>query len=365
MGGSILEIDKHVLIVGGGIFGITAAIVLGESGYKVTVIEKRNDVMQEASLVNQNRIHYGYHYPRSRATCEESLTGLNSFREFYGTAINTSFKKYYAIAKQDSHVTAKQFYDFASSLDLPLEEAWPEKNLLNRHLLENCWLTPEPIFDYDTLKQIALYRLVKCKNIQILRNASPVSIKEANQNKEVTLANGLKINCDFIINATYSGLSDVLNKFGREEIKAKYQLCIMPILEMKNPPAPFGITIMDGPFCSLMPKGFEKGKFILYHVVHSVIQQHVGKKSMDWDPIDGKLEMEIMEKSKQYYPVIENMKLIDTWITTRMVLPEQEIDDARPTLIMNNGGNIYSVFSGKLTTCVDAARQIADVVGTA
>ncbi|HEX7414974.1 MAG TPA: FAD-dependent oxidoreductase [Bacteroidia bacterium] len=357
-----MEPDRHILIIGGGIFGLTAAITLGEKGFKVTVLEKRSDVMQEASLVNQNRIHYGYHYPRSRATCEESLAGLESFREFYGEAINASFKKYYAIAKSGSNTTPKQFYDFFTSLNLPLEEALPDEGIVNKDLLDACWLTPEPIFDYNRLKQLVIYRLAKCKNVQLLRNATILAFKETNTSKEVTLTTGTKIHCDLIINATYAGLSDLLGKFNREEINAKYQLCVMPILEMKNPPPPFGITIMDGPFCSLMPKGFEKGRFILYHVVHSVIQQHVGKKSIAWAPINGMVEMEIMEKARHYYPIIEHMKLVDTWITTRIVLPEQEIDDARPTLLMNNGNNLYSIFSGKLTTCVEAAKQITDLV---
>lgn len=357
-----MEPDKHVVIIGGGIFGLTAAIVLGEKGFKVTVLEKGNDLMQEASMVNQNRIHYGYHYPRSKATCEESLAGLTSFRAFYGEAINTSFKKYYAIAKNNSHINAKQFIDFATSLNLPLNEAWPEDGILNKNLLETCWLTPEPIFDYDALKQIVIYRLVSCKNIKVLRNAKPLFLKETGDRKEITLPNHSKVNCDIIINATYSGLSDLLSSFGREPIDAKYQLCVMPILKIQKPSAPFGITIMDGPFCSLMPKGFQKDTFILYHVVHSVIQQHVGKKNIEWAPINDIVEMDIMEKSASWYPIINDMRLVGSWITTRIVLPQQEIDDARPTLLMNNGNNIYSIFSGKLTTCVDAANQITDLV---
>ena len=356
-----MEPEKHILIIGGGIFGLTAAIVLGEKGYQVTVVEKNNDLMQEASLVNQNRIHYGYHYPRSRATCEESLAGLNSFKSFYGDAINSSFKKYYAIAKNNSHISAKQFKDFCTSLNLPLEEAWPQDGVLNKDLLEKCWLTPEPIFDFEKLKQLVTYRLLKCKNITIYRNTQVTSLNETTNSKEITLNNDAKISCQLIINATYSGLSGLLVQFNREAVKAKYQLCVMPILEMKKEVSPFGITIMDGPFCSLMPKGFEKNKFILYHVVHSVVQQHVGNKSLAWDSIKGSVEMDIIEKSIPYYPILKDIKLIDTWITTRIVLPEQEVDDARPTLVMNNGNNMYTIFSGKLTTCVDAANQITSL----
>ena len=112
-----LETNKHVLIIGGGIFGLTSAIVLGEAGIKVTLVEKRYDVMQEASLVNQNRVHFGYHYPRSKVTAEESFAGLGSFKEFYGDSIHDSFSKYYGIAKRGSHVTADEFVNFC---DLPV-----------------------------------------------------------------------------------------------------------------------------------------------------------------------------------------------------------------------------------------------------
>ena len=34
-----------------------------------------------------------------------------------------------------------------------------------------------------------------------------------------------------------------------------------------------GITIMDGDFCSILPKGFDKNTFLLYHVKNSVIRE--------------------------------------------------------------------------------------------
>ena len=43
-----------------------------------------------------------------------------------------------------------------------------------------------------------------------------------------------------------------------------------------------------------------------------------------------------------------------------MILPNQEIDDARPTLLISHKKNIHSVFSGKVTTCVSAAKRIID-----
>lgn len=352
-----MDTKKHVLIIGGGIFGLTTAIVLGENGVKVTLVERQKDIMQGATLVNQNRVHYGYHYPRSKNTVEEALAGLSSFKEFYGDSIYDKFDKYYAIAKRGSHLNAEEFHSFCQKLNLPLEEAYPPSGVLDRSMVEACWLTPEPIFDFHKLKQIVIYRIAKNKNIRVIRNTQPLNINNFKGEKEVILTNGYKVRCDAIISATYAGIADLVDLFGTDKVKAKFQLCVMPILEMENPPQPFGVTVMDGPFCSLMPKGFNKGEFILYHVTHSVVQEHIGYHSVDWSPIDGFVELDIMELSKSFYPILDKMKLRDSWITTRVVLPEQEMDDARPTLLLDHGKDIHSIFSGKLTTCVDVARE--------
>lgn len=354
-----METKEQILIIGGGIFGLTAAIVLGEAGLQVTLIEREKDVMLGASLVNQNRIHFGYHYPRSKATCLESLEGLQTFKEYYGESIHTDFKKYYAIAKKDSHLDAAGFYKFCSDLNLSLEEAYPGENILNRELIEACWLTNEPIFDYNKLKQVAIYRIARNKNISVIRNVKPVSVREtATKQKQVELSNGITLACDTIVNATYAGMSEIVHLLGKKSIPAKYQLCLMPILEALEPITPLGITIMDGPFCSLMPKGVSKSQFILYHVKHSVIQTHIGDENIEWEAISDFPDLAIIEQSKRFFPVLDHMKLCDSWITTRIVLPEQEVDDARPTFILDHENRIFSLFSGKVTTCVSVAKEL-------
>lgn len=361
-----METKEHILIIGGGVFGLTAAIVLGEAGMRVTLVEKEEDIMLGASMVNQNRIHYGYHYPRSKATCLESLEGLHSFKEYYGASIHDGFQKYYAVAKEGSHIDANAFYNFCTDLELPLTEAYPDENILNRSLVEACWLTTEPIFDYYTLKQLVIYRIAANKNITILRNVRPLAIRQtASHQKEIVLSNNSTLVCDTIVNATYAGLSETAHLLGKRSIPAKYQLCLMPILKSPKQRPDFGITIMDGPFCSLMPKGTSADQFILYHVKHSVIQTHVGDLNIEWSPIVDFPDLAIIDHSKNFFPVLDTMQLCDTWITTRIILPQQEIDDARPTLTLDHENRIFSLFSGKLTTCVSAATDLLEKIKAA
>jgi hypothetical protein len=42
--------------------------------------------------------------------------------------------------------------------------------------------------------------------------------------------------------------------------------------------------------------------------------------------------------------------------TVRTVLADREYDDARPTIVKHEEDGIYTLFSGKVDTCVDAAN---------
>jgi hypothetical protein len=52
------------------------------------------------------------------------------------------------------------------------------------------------------------------------------------------------------------------------------------------------------------------------------------------------------------------MECIDSWITTKMVLPNQKNNDARPSIVLEHEDNIFSIFSGKITTCISSATEI-------
>ena len=52
----------------------------------------------------------------------------------------------------------------------------------------------------------------------------------------------------------------------------QYEYTAFPIIQLDIPN--IGVTIMDGPFVTLLPYG-KTGSFSLYHVNHSVIQTEV------------------------------------------------------------------------------------------
>jgi L-2-hydroxyglutarate oxidase LhgO len=106
----------NILVIGGGIFGTVISLVLSEdSNNCVTLVEQTDDILNKASKCNHNRLHFGFHYPRSIETANQSLTGMISFFVNFKEAINTSFDNYYLIEK-NGKVTANQFIKFCEEM---------------------------------------------------------------------------------------------------------------------------------------------------------------------------------------------------------------------------------------------------------
>ena len=59
---------------------------------------------------------------------------------------------------------------------------------------------------------------------------------------------------------------------------------------------------------------------------------------------------------------IEDAEHIGSMFTFRTVLPYRDKDDARPTLIEKQNDRIFTLFSGKIGTCVDAVEKILEVI---
>ena len=147
-------VSKKIKIIGAGIFGCVIGYELQRAGYNVTIIEQDNDIMQRASMANHNRLHLGYHYPRSKETAEQSLDGLVSFLTNYRKAIVSHFPNYYMIAKDNSHVSAKEYIKFCNDVKIDYIYEMPNESLINKELIDLSINTDETVFDYDILKSL-------------------------------------------------------------------------------------------------------------------------------------------------------------------------------------------------------------------
>ena len=332
------------LVVGGGIFGTTAAVALSHNGYQVELHEELEDVMMAASDINQYRLHRGYHYPRSKETAQECLKGLKTFkRKYERSVVNGDIEHYYAIASEDSKVSEFEYLAFLDDMELPYERVKPLPNT------DVTIKVKEELFD-----NYKLYEAVRDKlwssGVEVLKN-------------KTTTKDDFK-GFDVVVIATYSKLNDLLDKKKRYQ----YELCEKPVVRLPRKYQGKSIVIMDGPFMCLDPYGDRN--HVLGNVKHAIHTWNEGteafwphrytkylNKGVIENPKHTKID-KFIETGKKFFKDFDKLKHIGSMYTIRTVLTNRDHDDARPTLVNHEGDNVWSLFSGKIDTCVDASNEL-------
>ena len=207
---------NKTLIIGAGLFGCAIGYELDNVGYDVTIIEKNSDIMLEASKLNHNRVHFGYHYPRSLETAKQSLDGLEYFTEHYIESIVSGFPNYYMVANKNSNVNEKQYLNFCESLNINHEyNNYPSNKLINKDLISFSVKVYEPVYDYQSLKR------------QVKNKISKLNLKF---NTEIVDFDKY----DKIINTSYSNINVVNKILGVPQLNLRFQDVVIPIFEMDS-----------------------------------------------------------------------------------------------------------------------------------
>ncbi len=331
------------LVVGGGIFGTTAAVALAHDGYQVELHEELDDIMRAASDINQYRLHKGYHYPRSKETAQECLDGLKTFkRKYEDCVVNGNIEHYYAISSEDSFISPDEYTTFLDEMGLSYEKV---ESLPNTDIMIKA---DEELFD-----NWQLYESVREKlwsgGVEVLKN-------------KTTTKDDFK-GFDVVVVATYAKLNDLLDN----KREYQFEVCEKPVVRLPRKYEGKSIVIMDGPFMCLDPYG---DNHVLGNVVHAIHETNVGEKPIVSEELKPYLNKGVISKpeitnidkfietGKRFFKDFEKLRHIGSMYTIRTVLKNREQDDARPTLVNHEGNNVYSLFSGKIDTCVDAANEL-------
>lgn len=335
----------NIAIIGAGIFGLTISIKLSRR-HNITIFEKNNDIMMEASRCNHNRIHFGFHYPRSIETSQQSLEGYLSFHENFKKSIVSNFPNYYLIEKS-SKVKTEEYIDFCNHLNLNFKEEYPNLDV-DYSNIESSFLTNEPIFDFTTIKK---------QIIEIIKENSNIKLKLSSEILSKELLDGY----DIIINTTYSQSNYIKKIFNIEQQKMRLQDVVIPIFEFRKNRV--GITIMDGEYCSMLPQGINANKFMLYHVKHSVLSQTDDyKMDKKYDDISEQINNIYLE-SENYFRFLSGVKRTSHCRTIRAV-PINNDDSRLSDMSVNIVDNkkIINILSGKITTCFLIAKKIDEIL---
>lgn len=340
----------RVAVIGGGIFGTTAAVELARAGHRVDLFERHADLLCAASGINQFRLHRGYHYPRSVETAVSCKKSEATFRAAYGAAVRDAADHFYAIARRDSLTSPEAFIEFCATMGLEHRAAAPD--VLKQDRVGLCVRVHESLFDVDILRNLCRDELQRAGvRIHLGAAATAETLNEY----------------DFTVIATYASLNELVTR--RPQRRFQFEVCEKPVVRL---PATFrntSIVILDGPFMCIDPLG-SGDLFVLGNVVHAIHAANVGELPEVPASLQSVMNAGIVQTpatrfhdfiaaAREFFSGIEEAEHVGSMFTIRTVLPGTDRTDERPTLVERIDDRTVTIFSGKITTCVDAAREVA------
>lgn len=342
----------RVAVIGAGVFGCTAAIHAARAGHDVHLYDALSGHLKAASGVNQFRLHAGYHYPRSPETVRECRAGLASFRKEYGAAVIDGGEHLYAIAAEGSRMSADDYLDFCDGQGLPYEK-WQVGGLLKQTVAVAIEVSEA---------RIDPWRL----GVEIADKLDGVTLHFG-----VPATAGLRKQYDRIVIAAYAATNQVARALGCMERAYQFEVVEKPVVELDPELRDFSLVVLDGPFCSIDPFG-QTGRHLMGHVEHAILSRNVGQDadiSMDILPLlnsgivnASPSRFEVMADALREFADLGTIRHIGSMFTVRAVLPDRDDTDERPTLVEPLDDQVLRVFSGKIGTCVEAAKQVCDMI---
>jgi glycine/D-amino acid oxidase-like deaminating enzyme len=365
-------VTVDALVVGGGFFGARIAQHLRTAiGLDVLLVEQEEDLLQRASYSNQARVHQGYHYPRSLLTAIRSRVNFGRFAREYEECVHRRFAKYYAISRLHSNVTATQFRTFCDRIGAPLEPAPAEvRRLFDPSRIEDVFLVQEWAFDAVKLKERAGADL-RASGVEVRLSTRALRVSEGPDGRlAVELAGRTgteQVLTRKVFNCTYSGLNHLLAASGLPLIPLKHEATEMALVEPPPPLAALGITVMCGPFFSIMPFP-PLGLHTLSHVRYTPHHAWVEQGALRERPKDHRPELvssydRMVRDAARYLPCIDGCRQRGSLFEVKTVLPQSEVDDSRPILFRRDHGlaNLICVMGGKIDNVYDAIHEIDEL----
>lgn len=293
------------------------------------------------------------------------------------------FDQIYATSSQFSWTSAQEFIRFCELAGIRCDEVSPSR-FFNEGMCDGAFITDEYTYSAALLRDHFLNELRKYPNVSINYDSPVTSISKADECYIVQTEDGRTFSADFLLNATYASTNQIAQLVNIDDslFDIKYELCEVILCDVNSRLKECGITVMDGPFFSIMPFG-KTG----YHSLTSVTFTPHNVCFEDL-PV-----FECQRHSKGYcnpqqlgncnicsaqppsaYPYMAHLarkylkpdlrfEKVKSLYSMKPILKTTEVDDSRPTVIRTWSRNptFVSVLSGKINTIFDLDEELDNV----
>lgn len=315
-----------IAIVGAGWFGCHLATRLLALGHSVRVFERNNEIFAGASGNNQNRLHLGYHYPRSARTRREIAVTHQRFIDYYPT--REVKDNLFAVANEswiDLHSYLAIMRDAGLTIRLAYARDFGIAGVEQGVVLR----TDELVIDTPAAKAGFARALAEYITFGV-----EVSL-ECQQGRPIVLGESY----DAAIDCTSGGSTFGQPIFFEPAVLAEYD----------GPTEHFALTVMDGHFPCLYPTA-QPGRWRVSHVMHTArgaYPDFASAKAVLDDMEPAAITNAMTDSMLQFYPDF-----------ARQFIPRYELVKAVRTKLKNNNasreyrvltqGHVMRVFSGKI-----------------
>jgi glycine/D-amino acid oxidase-like deaminating enzyme len=369
--------ELDTVVVGGGFYGARLALMLRSFGQSVAIVERGPTLLGRASLRNQARVHNGYHYPRSILTSLRSRLNYARFLDEYSDCVDRSFPHYYAIGRGTSKVTAAQFVAFCGRIGAPLVPApAPVAALFDGARIESVFEVQECAFDAAKLRA-RLERELDAAGVQVLlateamrfrntRNhlgepALSIWVERVGRDRELTATT--------VLNCTYSRINRLLVDSGASPVPMKHELTELALVEPPEELARAAVTVMDGPFFSLMPYP-SRGLYTLSHVRYTPHYSWEDRAHVELVDGDAYLAtrasrfVHMVRDAERYLPVMRHTRYVDSLFEVKTLMPRSEQDDSRPILLRRSAEfpACITVLGAKIDSVYDVEEALRSLM---
>lgn len=375
-----MRYDK--IIIGAGLYGLYSALFCAKRGEQVLVLEHDSEAFKRATYINQARVHMGYHYPRSYSTAIKSAHYFHRFMDDFRFCVLESFDQVYATSANFSWTNAAQFKNFCDAAQIRCDEINPEK-YFRKGLCDGAFLTEEYTYDAHILRDHFLRELEKYKNVMILYSTPATDVRLDADVYRVSSPAG-EFESGFVLNATYASTNQINNMLGGDgnTFKIKYELCEIILCDVAPALKNVGLTVMDGPFFSIMPFG----KTGMHSLTSVCFTPHT--TSYDTCPTfecQKRCESgfctpqkmgncnDCIAKPESAWPYMSQLarkymrdelgfERRQSLFSMKPILKASEVDDSRPTVVrvFTKKPTFVSVLSGKINTVYDLDEVLSD-----
>jgi hypothetical protein len=325
------NIDTKVLVIGAGWYGCHIASLLIKNNFSIAMIDKNDTIGEGSSSHNQNRLHLGYHYPRSYKTRTECKQGYTNMIERYENILSHC-KSFYIISKHsliDFNTYCAIFkHDNYDLRFVDVSDIYPIK--INTSMIDGkVIMVDEMYINHNKMKS----------HFNNLLSSHIIKMSDFQEN--------IKYQYRYVIDCTYGQLID--------DYECKKEHCISFVYKLLDPHIlPFSITVMDGPFFSIHPYDTKNRLYTLTHVHHGVI-----KYLSDFDKDE--ILVHILEDVKKY---IFNFDECFEYYGFFVAYKAKKLNDfsADRSIIYKQNHNLHSFVGGKITGIFEAENIVNDII---